>query len=116
MPKPIICAHRGLEGIAPENTIAAFAPALERGMAIELDVQMTSDRQLVIIHDPTVDRTTDGSGPVSELSLADVKTLDAGSWFGPQFADQRVPTLDEVLELVGGHHTYHHPSPSTSRI
>ena len=103
MPKPIICAHRGLDDIAPENTIAAFTPALEREMAIEFDVQMTADRQLAILHDPTVDRTTDGSGPVSQLSLADVKSLDAGGWFGPQFAEERVPTLDEVLELVGRH-------------
>jgi len=99
----IICAHRGLDDVAPENTLAAFTPALEREMAIEFDVRMTADRQLVVLHDPTVDRTTDGSGSISELSLADVKALDAGSWFGPHFADQRLPTLDEVLELVGGH-------------
>jgi hypothetical protein len=105
----IICAHRGLDDVAPENTLAAFTPALEREMAIEFDVRMTADRQLVVLHDPTVDRTTDGSGSISELSLADVKALDAGSWFGPHFADQRLPTLDEVLELVGSHQ---HVSPS----
>ena len=103
MPATIICAHRGLDDVAPENTLAAFAPALEREMAIEFDVRMTADRQLVILHDPTVDRTTDGSGSVSQLSLAEVKALNAGGWFGRRFADQRVPTLDEVLDLVANH-------------
>ena len=70
----------------PENTMAAFEAALKRNMAIEFDVQMTRDEQLVIMHDKTVDRTTNGSGRVSQLNLADLKALDAGSWFGPQFA------------------------------
>lgn len=101
MSKTIICAHRGLEDRVPENTLAAFESALKRGMAIELDVQMTSDEELVIMHDFTVDRTTDGSGRVEQLSLADLQALDAGSWFGPEFAGQRVPTFDAVLEMVG---------------
>jgi len=101
MSKTIICAHRGLEDRLPENTLAAFESALKRGMAIEFDVQMTSDEQLVIMHDYTVDRTTDGSGRVEQLSLANLQALDAGSWFGPEFAGQRVPTFDEALEMVG---------------
>ena len=103
MPRTIICAHRGLDERVPENTLAAFEAALKRNMAIEFDVQMTMDEQLVIMHDETVDRTTDGSGRVSQLSLADLKALDAGSWFGPQFAGQRVPTFDEALEVVRSH-------------
>jgi len=87
----------------PENTLAAFEAALKRNMAIEFDVQMTRDEQLVIMHDKTVDRTTNGSGRVSQLNLADLKALDAGSWFGPQFAGQRVPTFDEALEVVRSH-------------
>ncbi|HIE27681.1 TPA: hypothetical protein EYP66_10370 [Candidatus Poribacteria bacterium] len=102
-PKTIICAHRGLDDSAPENTLAAFEAALKRGMAIEFDVQMTMDEQLVIMHDETVNRTTDGSGRVSRLSLAHLKALDAGGWFGSQFAGQRVPTFDEALEVVRSH-------------
>jgi glycerophosphoryl diester phosphodiesterase len=98
--RKIICAHRGLDDRVPENTLEAFESALKRGMAIEFDVQMTIDNQLVIMHDQTVDRTTDGSGRVSQLNLDDLKTLDAGRWFGPQFAGQRVPTFDEALEVV----------------
>ena len=103
MPRTIICAHRGLDERVPENTLAAFEAALKRNMAIEFDVQMTMDEQLVIMHDGTVDRTTDGSGHVSQLRLADLKALDAGSWFGSQFAGQRVPTFDEALEVVRSH-------------
>ena len=109
MSETMICAHRGLDDSAPENTMAAFEAALEREMAIEFDLQVTADRHLVIVHDGTVDRTTDGSGEISKMNLADVKALDAGSWFGPQFAGQRVPTFEEALELVSN---YRHVSPS----
>ena len=100
MSESIICAHRGLDDSAPENTLAAFGAALKRGMAIEFDVQMTIDGSAVVMHDWTVDRTTDGSGSVSQLTLAEVKALDAGSWYGPEFAGLRVPTLNETLDLV----------------
>jgi glycerophosphoryl diester phosphodiesterase len=100
MKKVIICAHRGLEDSAPENTHAAFEGALEQGMAIEFDIQRTADDHLVVVHDPTVDRTTDGSGEIASMSFAQIKALDAGSWYGPQFTGQRVLTFDEVLELV----------------
>jgi len=109
LPKTLICAHRGLDERAPENTLAAFLAALEKGMAIEFDIQVTADRQLVVMHDRTVDRTTNGSGPISHLTHADVEALDAGSWFAPQFAGERVPAFDEVLELVT---RYRHVSPS----
>lgn len=103
-------AHRGASASAPENTLAAFSTAIEMGVdAIELDVRMTRDGQLVVIHDASVDRTTDGTGAVSSLDLAEIKQLDAGAWFYREgiriFWDQRqltVPVLSEVLDLVRG--------------
>ena len=95
-------AHRGGEAYAPENTLAAFKRTLEYGIGwIETDVRRSRDNQLVLLHDKLVDRTTDGSGSVHDLSLADLKSLDAGSWFDPEFAGERVPTLDELFELCG---------------
>lgn len=95
------CAHRGDNHCAPENTLRAFELALGKGAAqIEFDVRATGDGQLVVIHDKTVDRTTDGSGPVSELTLAEVRALDAGSWLDVQYAGTRVPLLTEVLAAV----------------
>jgi len=103
---PIIIAHRGASGYAPENTFAAFDKALELGFPdIEFDIHATKDGAPVVIHDATVDRTTDastalstgGPHPVAELTLAEVKRLDAGSWFGSEFAGQQVPTLEEVF-------------------
>ena len=97
---PILVAHRGGSLEAPENTMASFRHAIEIGMRyVELDVQMTSDGVLVVLHDPTLDRTTNGTGPVGAITFADLQNLDAGSHFGPQFAGERVPTLRDVLEL-----------------
>lgn len=99
----IICAHRGASGIAPENTVAAVTSALDSGAPmIEIDVQYTRDHQMVVFHDDTIERTTDGTGAISEKSLEEVQRLDAGSWFGPSFAGERVPKLLEVLELIRG--------------
>jgi len=96
-------AHRGASALAPENTIAAFEKALELGAdAIELDLHVSCDGELVVIHDDTLDRTTDGQGPVHARSLQELKQLDAGRWFGERFAGQRIPTLAEVLELFAG--------------
>jgi glycerophosphoryl diester phosphodiesterase len=96
-------AHRGAREVAPENTLAAFHVAQEIGASgVELDVMLTSDGEVVVIHDDTLDRTTDGSGRVRDMTLSKLKTLDAGSWFDPRFAGQRIPTLQEVLELIGG--------------
>lgn len=96
-------AHRGASGYAPENTMAAFAKAKEMNADyIELDVQMSKDGHLVIMHDTTVDRTTDGTGKVGDLTLAELRQLDAGSWFSPNFAGEKVPTFDEVLDHFGG--------------
>ncbi|MGC9320607.1 MAG: glycerophosphodiester phosphodiesterase [Armatimonadota bacterium] len=98
---PLVCAHRGRSGIAPENTMAAFEAAVELGADfMELDVRMTADGELVCIHDGTVDRTTDGSGKVSGMTLEQVRALDAGSWKGEQFAGERIPLLREVLERI----------------
>lgn len=94
-------AHRGGAGLAPENTLAAFRKALELGVdALELDLHVTREGVVVVIHDETLDRTTDGRGDVGDLSLEAVKRLDAGGKFGPAFRGERVPTLREVIDLV----------------
>ena len=99
---PVIEAHRGDSACAPENTLAAFKRARDmRASWIELDVQQTRDREIIVMHDPTVDRTTDGEGRVEDLILADLKRLDAGAWFGDAFMGESVPTLAEVADLVG---------------
>jgi len=100
---PLIIAHRGHSAGYPENTLAAFEGAIAAGAAmIELDVTLSRDRQVVVIHDDHLDRTTDGSGPVRDQPLADIKKLDAGTWFAPRFAGERVPTLKEVLRMAKG--------------
>lgn len=100
--KPLIIAHRGASALAPENTLAAFALALKQGAdGIELDVMLTRDKELAVIHDASVDRTTNGNGLVAEMTLADLRKLDAGSKFSPDFAGEPIPTLRQVLELTG---------------
>jgi len=129
--RPLILGHRGAPRLAPENTLASFKAGLEAGVdGFELDVQLSRDGRLVVIHDERVDRTTDGKGWVKDMTLAELKALDAGSWFRPEgsgstsgspgassssggrrvggtgggteapFAGERIPTLEEVLELV----------------
>ncbi|MGX9292228.1 glycerophosphodiester phosphodiesterase [Bacillus sp. A015] len=94
-----IIAHRGSSSAAPENTIAAFDLAVQQGADyIELDVQLTLDQHVAVIHDDTIDRTTDGSGLVKSYTLDQLKKLDAGSWFDERFANERIPTLQEILE------------------
>jgi glycerophosphoryl diester phosphodiesterase len=96
-----VIAHRGASGTCPENTLPAFRRAAEVGAhMIELDVQLTRDRQPVVIHDWTLDRTTSGTGAVRRRTLAQIAALDAGSWFDPAFAGTRVPTLDQVLAAI----------------
>lgn len=100
-------AHRGASSYAPENTFAAFDLAIEMGARhLELDVHFSSDGHLVVIHDDTVDRTTDGSGPVTSRSLAALTALDAGAWFDPRFKGERIPTLGAVLERYWGAHLH----------
>jgi glycerophosphoryl diester phosphodiesterase len=94
--------HRGASYDAPMNTLPAFQLAAQQGAdGVELDVMFSADRQVVVIHDETVDHTTDASGQVADFTLAQLKELDAGSFKGPQFAGVRIPTLDEVFEAVG---------------
>ncbi len=98
-----VIAHRGFSGEAPENTLTAFKKAMDLGVdMIELDVHLSKDGQVVVIHDDTLNRTTNGKGKVADLTLDELKQLDAGSWFGAQFSGERIPALKEVLESVRG--------------
>ena len=102
-PGPYVIGHRGAAGYAPENTMVSFERGIAlRADAIEFDVHPTTDGELVVIHDPTLERTTNGSGFVSAHSLAQLQQLDAGSWFDPSFGSCRVPTLHEVLDWAKG--------------
>lgn len=116
MPTRGISAHRGASATHPENTLAAFREAIHHGVhQIEFDIRMTKDGHIVLMHDATVDRTTDGKGPVTELTLEQVRSLDAGSWKGAQFAGERVPTFQETLQMMPVNiwlnvHTYGDPA------
>ncbi|RAU23093.1 glycerophosphodiester phosphodiesterase [Paramagnetospirillum kuznetsovii] len=97
---PPVIGHRGACGVAPENTLASFRRAAALGAAmVEFDVRLSADGHPVVFHDDDLDRTSTGTGPVAAQGLDRIKTLDAGSWFGPDFAGESVPTLDEVLRL-----------------
>lgn len=100
--RPTIFAHRGSSAHAPENTLAAFKLALDqRADGIELDVKLSADGQIIVMHDDAVDRTTNGTGRVKSLTLRELKQLDAGSKFDPKYQGERIPTLAEVFETVG---------------
>jgi glycerophosphoryl diester phosphodiesterase len=102
-PGVLISAHRGAVKFAPENTLAAIEKAIELGAdIIEMDIRETSDGELVLCHDSTLDRTTDGTGPVSATTLSEIEKLDAGSWFSEDFKGERIPTLREALESLKG--------------
>ena len=95
-------AHRGASAVAPENTIAAFRAARDQGATwVELDVALLADGTPVVIHDVTLDRTTSGKGSIGDIRASDLAGLDAGGWFGPQFAGERLSTLPEVLTALG---------------
>jgi len=99
----VVFAHRGASGEAPENTMASMKKAVDAGAkAVEFDVQLSKDNRLVVIHDYRVDRTTDGKGYVMRKTLEELKKLDAGSWYGGEYAGEKIPTLDEVVELLPG--------------
>lgn len=101
LPAKGVCAHRGASATHPENTLAAFREAIRLGaQMIEFDVYLTKDGFPVIMHDVTVDRTTEGTGKVAELTLAEIKALDAGVWKGEAFKGERVPTLEETLAIM----------------
>jgi glycerophosphoryl diester phosphodiesterase len=105
-----IAGHRGAAGHAPENTRASFRLAWELGAdMVELDVRLTADGHPVALHDATLDRTTDGDGPVAARTLTEIRTLDAGARFGPAFAGERLPTLAEALGIDPS------PNPSPKR-
>lgn len=98
-----VVGHRGAAALAPENTLASFRKALEIGVdIIELDIHLTNDGRIVVIHDSNVKRTTNSKGEISELTLEEIKSLDAGSWFDASFENEQIPTLSEVLDLVNG--------------
>ena len=100
---PIIVGHRGAQGLAPENTLAAFRAAADLNIdGVEFDVMRTADGHLVVFHDDEVERTTNGSGLIYDLTLAQVKALDAGSHFDPRFVGERVPTLEELFDFLKG--------------
>jgi glycerophosphoryl diester phosphodiesterase len=100
----LVIAHRGASGHAPENTLAAFRKAVAQGASfIETDLQLSRDARFVAIHDATLNRTTNGQGAVHDLALAELRRLDAGSWFGSEFAGERIPTLEEILEFSKKH-------------
>src|SRR5438132_11021304 len=96
----LVIAHRGASGNVEENTMAAFKQAVALGANfIETDLQLSRDAHFVAIHDATVNRTTNGKGTVHDLTLAELRQLDAGSWFGSEFAGERIPTLEEILQF-----------------
>ena len=103
---PKIIAHRGFSAAFPENTLAAIRAALDLAVdgrtidMVEIDVTSSADGEVVVIHDDTLERTTNGRGPVAEQTLEEIRSLDAGAWFRPEFEGERVPLLSEVLELV----------------
>lgn len=98
-----VIAHRGASGSAPENTLAAIKKALAMEVdMVEIDVHLSQDGQVIVMHDHTLDRTTNGSGKISMTSSAEIEELEAGSWFDSSFTGEKVPTLDEVLQTVNG--------------
>lgn len=103
MDKTSIIAHRGASGYTPENTMAAFEKAITMGAdGIELDIHVSKDNRLIVCHDERVDRTTNGIGLIKDLTLSEIKKLDAGSWYSKEFATERIPTLEDVLNLLKG--------------
>lgn len=102
MAPPLVIGHRGAAGSAPENTLAGFRAAAAAGVRwVEFDVRLSADGRVVLLHDDTVDRTTDGHGEARSMSFAELRRLDAGAWFGAAFRGERVPSLDETIALLG---------------
>lgn len=100
---PLVIAHRGGAKLAPENTLAAIRQAIDLGVdMIEIDVILSKDGEVIVIHDDKIDRTTDGEGVVKEMTLEEIKQYDAGSWFDARFAGEKIPTLDEVFKAIDG--------------
>jgi glycerophosphoryl diester phosphodiesterase len=101
-PHPIVLAHRGDLTHAPENTLPSFQQAIQKGVdGVELDAKLTADGHVIVIHDPTVDRTSNGNGRVASFTLEAIRKFDAGSWFNEKFRGTKIPLLGEVFESVG---------------
>ena len=101
--RTIVCAHRGDRANAPENTLSAFQSAVDLGVeAVEFDIHLTADNKIVVIHDDDVARCSNGAEKIRRLRLGPLRRLDFGSWFNPRFRGERIPTLDEALELMRG--------------
>ena len=99
--RPLVVAHRGSSAVAPENTLAAFQRAVDdHADAVELDIRLTSDGEVIVFHDSQLRRTTNGRGKVEQHTFADLRRLTAGAWFDRTFSSETIPTLDEVLELL----------------
>jgi glycerophosphoryl diester phosphodiesterase len=102
LPRPIIFAHRGASAYAPENTLSSFNLAVTQGVdAIELDARLSADHRVVVFHDPTLDRTTNGTGHLAQKTLAELRALDAGASFSNKFSGEKIPLLEEVFDAVG---------------
>ncbi|NOU94312.1 glycerophosphodiester phosphodiesterase [Paenibacillus sp. LMG 31456] len=100
----VVAAHRGLKCDYPENTLLAFQKAMESKVdMLELDLRLSKDGVVMVIHDETLERTTNGSGKVMDYTLAELKQLDAGAWFGPVFEGLKIPTLDELCSLIASY-------------
>lgn len=98
---PGVVSHRGAAQLAPENTLAAVDAAIRAGADfVEIDLRYSRDGEAVVMHDPTVNRTTNGTGRVDRLTLEEIRALDAGAWFAPEFAGERVPTFEEAVEVL----------------
>jgi len=105
MSKTKIIAHRGASGYAPENTIAAFKKAIEmKADGIELDVHLTKDGRLAVVHDEKLGRTSNGKGLIMDYTFEELRMLDFGSWYSPEYENERIPALEEVMELTEGWH------------
>jgi len=103
MPSPKIIAHRGASSLAPENTLASVRKAIELGVdMVEIDVHLSKDGELMVIHDDSLDRTTDGEGYVKDYTKAVIRKLDAGNWFDAEFKGEKVPVLQEMFDLIAG--------------
>lgn len=101
-PLPAVIGHRGAKGHAPENTLAGLRKAAGLGARwVEFDVKLTADGEAILMHDDSVDRTTDGRGAVAAMTLSDLRALDAGRWFSPDFTGEGIPTLDEAMAFLG---------------
>ncbi|MCX8062766.1 MAG: glycerophosphodiester phosphodiesterase family protein [Anaerolineales bacterium] len=100
--RPIIFAHRGSSAYAPENTLSAFELAIKQNVqAIEFDVTLTKDKIVVVFHDSNTERITGHKGKINQMTLSEIKKLDAGSYFDSSFEGEKIPTLEEVFDLVG---------------